>query len=134
MVNHMVQQLKSQLDGVFGALADPTRREMLRRLGAGEHTIGELAEPFRMSFAAASKHVRVLERAGLVRRRVQGRKHICRIEPAPLGAAAQWLRHYEAFWRTQLDGLDAMLNAEGRASLTTTEKGNNSCRKPRKSR
>jgi DNA-binding transcriptional ArsR family regulator len=130
----MVQQSRRELDGVFGALSDPTRRAMLRRLAAGERTIGELAAPFRMSFAAASKHVRVLERAGLVLRRVQGRKHICRIEPAPLGAAAKWLRHYEAFWRTQLDGLDAMLKAEDRAALTSREKGDNSCRKPRKSR
>jgi DNA-binding transcriptional ArsR family regulator len=130
----MVEQSRRELDGVFGALSDPTRREMLRRLAAGERAIGELAAPFRMSFAAASKHVRVLERAGLVRRRVQGRNHICRIEPAPLGAAAEWLRHYEAFWRTQLDGLDAMLRAEDRAALTNTEKGNSPCRKPRKSR
>ena len=130
----MVEQSRRDLDGVFGALSDPTQREMLRRLAAGERAIGELAQPFRMSFTAASKHLRVPERAGLVRRRVQGRKHICRIEPAPLGAAAEWLRHHETFWRTQLDRLDAMLKAEDRAALASTEKGNNSCRKPRKSR
>jgi DNA-binding transcriptional ArsR family regulator len=117
----MVEQSRQELDSVFGALSDPTRREMLRRLAAGEHAIGELGAPFRISFAAASKHVRVLERAGLVRRRVQGRKHICRIAPAPLGAAAEWLRHYETFWRTQLDGLDAMLNAEDSAALASTD-------------
>src|SRR5271163_447961 len=84
MLNRMVQRSQKSLDGVFQALSDPTRRAMLRRLSARERTIGELAEPFRMSFAAASKHVRVLERAGLLRRRVEGRSHICRIVPAPL--------------------------------------------------
>jgi DNA-binding transcriptional ArsR family regulator len=89
---------------------------MLRRLAAREQAIGDLAAPFRMSFAAASKHVRVLERAGLVRRRVCGRSHFCRIEPAPLAAAEKWLRFYEAFWRTQLDNLDAVLEAGNRAA------------------
>jgi len=111
MLNRMVQRSKS-LDGVFAALSDPTRRAMLRRLSARERTIGELAEPFRMSFAAASKHVRVLERAGLLRRRVEGRSHICRIAPAPLAAAEEWLRYYEKFWRGQLHALEAMLDAE----------------------
>jgi len=97
---------------VFAALSDPTRRAMLRRLSARERTIGELAEPFRMSFAAASKHVRVLERAGLLRRRVEGRSHICRIAPAPLAAAEEWLRYYEKFWRGQLHALEAVLDAE----------------------
>lgn len=111
MFNRMVQRSKS-LDGVFAALSDPTRRAMLRRLSARERTIGELAEPFRMSFAAASKHVRVLERAGLLRRRVEGRSHICRIAPAPLAAAEEWLRYYEKFWRGQLHALEAVLDAE----------------------
>jgi DNA-binding transcriptional ArsR family regulator len=113
MLNQMVQQSRS-LDGVFQALADPTRRSMLRRLATGESSIGGLAEPFRMSFAAASKHVRVLERAGLVRRRVEGRSHICRIEPAPLAAAEEWIRFYERFWSQQLDTLDKVLIAEAR--------------------
>ena len=108
----MVKQQGASLDHVFHALADPTRRAMLRSLAAGERNIGELAAPFRMSFAAASKHVRVLESAGLVRRRVQGRAHICRIEPAPLAAAEEWLRYYERFWTKRLD---ALLKAEDRA-------------------
>jgi DNA-binding transcriptional ArsR family regulator len=112
MLNHMVQRSQKSLDGVFGALSDPTRRAMLRRLAAGERTIGELAEPFRMSFAAASKHVRVLERAGLLRRKVEGRTHICRIAPAPLAAADDWLRYYEKFWRGQLRALEAVLEEE----------------------
>jgi len=99
---------------------------MLRRLAAREHSIGDLAQPFRMSFAAASKHVRVLERAGLVRRRVQGRSHICRIEAKPLAAADEWLCFYEKFWRTQLEALDAVLEAEDRpAARSRKKKGSN---------
>ena len=108
----MVEQSRKTLDGVFAALSDPTRRAMLRRLAARERTIGELAEPFRMSFAAASKHVRVLERAGLLRRRVVGRSHICRIAPAPLAQAEGWLKYYERFWRGQLHALEAVLDEE----------------------
>jgi DNA-binding transcriptional ArsR family regulator len=114
----MVKQKGALLDDVFHALADPTRRAMLRSLAAGERNIGELAAPFRMSLAAASKHVKVLESAGLVRRRVQGRSHICRIEPAPLAAAEEWLHYYEGFWTKRLDALDALLRAEDRAGTT----------------
>ena len=85
---------------------------MLRSLADGERNIGQLAQPFAMSFAAASKHVKVLETAGLVRRRVQGRSHLCRIEAAPLAAADTWLRFYEGFWNDRLDGLDALLREE----------------------
>jgi DNA-binding transcriptional ArsR family regulator len=108
----MVKRRSASLDHVFHALADPTRRAMLRSLASGERNIGELAAPFRMSFAAASKHVRVLEGAGLVRRRVQGRRHVCRIEPAPLAAADKWLRFYQCFWTDRLDALQALLEAE----------------------
>ena len=90
---------------------------MLRTLAGGERKIGDLATPFSMSFAAASKHVRVLEAAGLVRRRVEGRAHICRIEPEPLRSADAWLRFYEAFWSRKLDDLEAALlvdDTEGR--------------------
>jgi DNA-binding transcriptional ArsR family regulator len=110
----MVEQSAIPLDAVFGALADPTRRAMLRTLAAGEHPIGELAAPFQMSFAAASKHVKVLEGAGLVQRRVQGRRHLCRIQPAPLAAADEWLRFYRRLWTEQFDRLDALLRAEDR--------------------
>ncbi len=85
---------------------------MLRTLSSGERPIGELAAPFRMSFAAASKHVRVLEGAGLVRRRVEGRRHVCRIEPSPLAAAERWLRFYERFWNKRLDALEALLKSD----------------------
>ena len=107
----MPQTQAAILDRTFHALSDPTRRAMLRRLAGGEQSIGELAAPFTMSFAAASKHVRVLENARLVRRRVEGRSHICHLEEAPLGAADDWLRFYERFWNQQLDALEAVLRA-----------------------
>ena len=110
----MVEQLV--LDTVFHALADPTRRAMLRSLAGGERNIGQLAQPFAMSFAAASKHVKVLEGAGLVRRRVLGRSHLCRLESKPLAAADDWLRFYEGFWNDQLDGLGALLREEDQAA------------------
>lgn len=104
----MVEQRVDPLSAVFRALGDPTRRAMLRRLSSGEHTVTELAEPFQMSLAAASKHVQVLERAGLVLRTVQGRKHHCRLVPARLAQAQQWLAFYERFWNDRLDALSAM--------------------------
>ena len=116
ILNRMVEQSSQPLDAVFRALADPTRRAMLRTLADGERNIGELAAPFRMSFAAASKHVKVLEAAGLVGRRVMGRRHVCRIEPAPLAAADEWLRYYQRFWTEQLERLDALLKAQDRAA------------------
>ncbi len=109
MLNLMVEFAPPALDSVFHALADPTRRAMLRSLAVGERNIGELAAPHAMSFAAASKHVKVLERAGLVRRRVVGRSHICRIEPKPLAAAHVWLRFYERLWVESFEALDDVL-------------------------
>lgn len=107
----MVEQ-NAPLDAVFHALADPTRREMLRRLASGEQSIGELAAPFRMSFAGASKHVRALEHAGLIRREVRGRTHVCRLDPGPLAAADEWLRFYERFWNERLDALERALKKQ----------------------
>lgn len=109
MLNRMVEESPG-LDGVFHALSDPTRRAMLRALAGGERRVGELAEPFAMSFAAASKHVKVLESAGLVRRRVEGRAHICRIEPGPLREAERWIAAYERFWSAQFDRLEALID------------------------
>jgi DNA-binding transcriptional ArsR family regulator len=99
-----------QLDTIFHALADSTRRAILASLAQGERHIGALAAPFAMSFEAASKHVRVLERAGLVRRTVSGRTHICRLEPAPLAAADAWLKNYQRFWSDRLDALERALS------------------------
>ena len=122
--NHMIEHDSPALDIVFRALGDATRRGMLASLSLGEKSIGELAEPFSMSFAGASKHVKVLEEAGLVRREVRGRSHICRLEAGPLASADQWLRHYERFWTGRLDALERLLReddarkAEARKSRT----------------
>ncbi len=112
----MVEHDSSALDEVFHALSDPTRRAMLRRLSAREHTVGELAEPFSMSLAAASKHVKTLERARLVRRTVRGRTHVCGLNPSPLAEANEWLRFYERYWTGRLDALEALLRAEDAAA------------------
>jgi DNA-binding transcriptional ArsR family regulator len=106
----MVEQNHAGLDAVFHALSDRTRREMLRSLSAGEHSIGELAAPFRMSFAGASKHVKALERAGLVRRTVRGRTHFCRLEADRLAEAFEWMRFYQRFWIHRLDDLERELS------------------------
>ena len=105
----MVDYSSAQLDAVFRALSDPTRRAMLRRLAGQERTVGELAEPFKMSLAAASKHVKTLEHAGLVRRTVRGRTHFCRLNPQPLAGADDWLRAYEQLWNKRLEALEALL-------------------------
>ena len=110
--NYMVELLAPELDTVFHALGDATRRTMLRRLSLGEQTVSQLAAPFDMSLAAASKHIKVLEGAGLIRREVQGRMHVCRLEPGPLSGAHQWLGFYERFWNTKLDALDRLLREE----------------------
>ena len=114
----MVERSADSLSLVFRALGDPTRRAMVQRLALGERTVGELAEPFRMSLAAASKHVRVLERAGLVRRRVHGRLHRCRLDADRLAEAQAWLAHYERFWSERLDALDSLLAADAAPSPT----------------
>lgn len=111
----MVEQSSLHLDAVFGALADPTRRAMLRELARRPRTVGELAAPFAISLAGASKHVQVLERAGLIRREIQGRVHLCTLDPRPLHAGAEWIRHYERFWTRKLDVLDALLRADSTA-------------------
>ena len=115
MLNHMVEQF-AHLDAVFHALADPTRRAMLGQLAERELTIGELATPFSMSFAGASKHVRVLENAGLVTREIRGRTHLCRLQAARLAEANEWLRRYERFWNDRLDTLESLLRAEDEAT------------------
>ena len=105
-----------QLDTVFHALGDATRRRMLRELADGELTVGRLAEPYAMSLAAASKHIKTLESAGLIRREVRGRTHVCRLEPGPLASADAWLRHYERFWTDRLDRLEQLLREEAQSN------------------
>jgi DNA-binding transcriptional ArsR family regulator len=93
---------------------------MLRDLAAGERSIGQLAEPFAMSLAAASKHVKALESAGLIRREVRGRTHLCRLDPVPLAEAHAWLAQYERFWTSRLDVLERLLREEDARSDTPT--------------
>lgn len=122
----MVEHEQTELDAVFRALGDPTRRQMLQRLARGEQTVGQLAEPFSMSLAAASKHVKALEDAGLITRQITGRTHVCSLNAAPLQLADDWLRHYERFWTARLDRLEALLRqqATSRASAPSTTQGN----------
>jgi DNA-binding transcriptional ArsR family regulator len=110
----MVELSSPALDRVFGALSDQTRRAMLRRLAGGTRTVGELAKPFDMSFAAAAKHVKVLEQAGLLSRTIDGRSHRCRIEAGALAAADRWLVYYRRFWSQRLDGLERALARDGK--------------------
>ena len=100
-----------QLSGVFGALADPTRRAILDRLATGEATVNELAEPFPISLQAVSKHLKVLERAGLITRGRTAQWRPSRLKGGPLKDAADWLEHYRAFWEDSFDSLDDHLNA-----------------------
>ncbi|TIU99876.1 MAG: helix-turn-helix transcriptional regulator [Mesorhizobium sp.] len=108
----MVESETPQMDSVFHALGDATRRRMLRDLAGGERTVSQLAEPFAMSLAAASKHIKALENAGLIHREVRGRTHLCRLEPGPLASAHQWLGFYERFWTNRLDVLERLLREE----------------------
>ncbi len=101
--------VECNLDGVYGALADPTRRAILASLAKGDATVGELAGRFPISLNGVSKHVKVLERAGLVRRAVRGREHRIRLNARPLRDAARWLTHYQCFWEHRLDALEAHL-------------------------
>lgn len=111
----MVEHDSHTLDTIFHALGDATRRAMLGDLAAGDRTVGELAAPFAMSLAAASKHIKVLEAAGLIRRDVRGRTHMCSLEPAPLMSADQWLGVYRRFWTDRLDTLEQLLRADDAA-------------------
>lgn len=115
----MVENDSVRLDAVFHALSDSTRRAMLRDLSGGERSVGELAAPFAMSLAGASKHVKVLEAAGLVRRQVRGRTHLCRLDAARLAEAEAWLRYYERFWTGRLDVLEALLRADDSSGRRT---------------
>lgn len=113
MVEYDSPQLDSpQLDSVFQALSDGTRRRMLRSLSTQPRSVGELAAPFQISLAAASKHIKVLERAGLVQRRIQGRTHLCQLRAEALAEAEQWLQYYQRFWSERLDALELALRAE----------------------
>ncbi|MGH9382199.1 MAG: ArsR/SmtB family transcription factor [Thermoanaerobaculia bacterium] len=102
--------LPERLDTTFAALADPTRRAILARLAEGEASVTELAEPFAMSQPAISKHLKVLERAGLISRRRDAQRRPCRLEAKPLAEATEWLEAYRRFWEGQYRQLDALLD------------------------
>jgi DNA-binding transcriptional ArsR family regulator len=109
------------MDAVFHALASQARRDMLGRLDAGPLTVGQLAEPLAMSLAAAAKHVQVLERAGLIHRTIEGRRHICRLEPGPLASAQAWLAFYQRHWRERLDALENLFQTSDQPDNGTKE-------------
>ena len=106
---YMGERGAAVLDRVFSAVSDPTRRAILARLEDSDARVTELASAFPISLNSTSKHIRVLERAGLVRRTVRGREHILTLEPAPLAEAAVWIEHYRRFWGEQLAALDAFV-------------------------
>src|SRR3979411_3078903 len=119
----MVELQAPQLNSIFHALGAATRRQMLRELASGERTVSQLAEPFTISLAAASKHIKALENAGLIRPWVRGRTHLCRLDPGPLASAHLWLGFYERFWTDRLDVLERLLRKEDARKSPTRKKG-----------
>ncbi len=105
----MVKYSSRLLDRTFAALADPTRRRILEHLAKGDHCVTDLAKPHRMSLPAVSKHLKVLEKAGLIRRRRDGRVHRVKLEAAPMEQAQQWIEEYRRFWEESFDRLDNYL-------------------------
>ncbi len=106
MFTHMGERSGVVLDRVFAAVSDPTRRAILARLADGDARVTDLAQAFPISLNSTSKHIRVLEGAGLVRRRVRGREHVLSLDAAPLADAAGWIGHYRRFWNDRLAALD----------------------------
>ena len=106
----MVNSISTQLDTIFSALSDATRRAMLQRLSKGDMSVADLAAPFDMTKPAVTKHLKVLENAGLLSRQIIGRQHFCRLVPQPLSEAADWITFYEKFWNMKLDALEQFLN------------------------
>jgi len=109
-MSHNPASIRSRdLDATFAALADPTRRAILARLARGDAVVGDLARPFEISLPAISRHLRVLERARLIERRVNAQWRVCRLRPQPLRTAASWIEEYRRFWDQRLDDLAALL-------------------------
>lgn len=115
--NNMVNPNNDNLDEIFHALADSTRRQMVHMMALKERTVSELAKPFDMSLPAISKHIKVLERANLVKRMVNGKTHICRLNIDPLSKAAEWLSFYEKFWSNRFDLFENELMKEHKKEL-----------------
>jgi DNA-binding transcriptional ArsR family regulator len=109
MLNQVVEYREGQLDATYAAISHPARRAVLEHLRRGEARVTEVADPFDISLAAVSKHIRVLEDAGLVRRTVQGREHHLALNPLPLMPAGRWIDSYRAYWEGRLDALEARL-------------------------
>ena len=112
ILNCMVEY-RVEPDVLFKALADKSRRQMVESLSRGERTVGELAQPLAMTLAGASKHIGILEDAGLVRREKRGRQRICRLDPSAMYALRDWVERYSAFWDARLDALDKALKEDG---------------------
>jgi DNA-binding transcriptional ArsR family regulator len=107
------------LDRVFSAVSDPTRRAILARLADSDARVTDVANDFPISLNSTSKHIRMLESAGLVRRTVRGREHILSLDAAPLAEAAEWVEHYRRFWSEQLASLDAFVTSRGKAERSS---------------
>ena len=114
----MIGDNSPRLDRVYAAIADPTRRAILARLAEGQINVGDLAARFPISLNDVSKHIKVLERAGLVRREIHGREHQLQLRPEPLRAAEEWFQHYRAFWTARLDALEQLLVRQVPATRT----------------
>ena len=112
ILNHMVKYMDPELDAVFHALADATRRHMLHHMSKGVSTVTELANPFDMSLAAISKHLKVLERANLITRKKEGRIHHCYLNAEAMVSANEWLAYYDKFWNEKLDALESFLEQQ----------------------
>ena len=124
--------MSMDLDDTLIALADDTRRSILKRLAAGEARVTEVAAPFGISLNSVSKHIRLLERAGLVRRRVSGRDHFLALEPQPFDELTRWMRETREFWSSRLDHLEAALRADD--AIAAAKKSSTPKPKPRRSR
>ena len=114
LIFYQMVERSQMLDSTFAAVSDPTRRAILAALAHGEASVGELAEPFDVSFQAVSKHIGVLANAGLVEREKRGRIQVCRLVPDPLREADAWIAGYRAFWEDKFDSFDAYLRKESR--------------------
>lgn len=114
MVNNNISQNSAQLNLIFSALSDPTRRAMLLKLADKEHSIADLSAPFDISKSAVTKHIKVLEKAGLLKRTIDGRVHHCRLTVDSLHAASDWMAFYQKFWNNKLDALDSYLASSER--------------------
>ena len=108
----MVSSVDDQLSATFSALADPTRRAILARLATGDVSVGDLASPFPISLPAVSRHLKVLERAGLIERKTEAQWRRCQLTPEPLALAADWIGAYRDFWEARFDALEKFLKSE----------------------